>query len=205
MCVISFLDFYNFQSLLGGRGSEGGREGGGAERPPRPTDRPSDRAPPKEIGSCRKPKKKSHTYNTNSPPSFQKSIVTNFNCKSTRGVKKTFCYCSFVLPGSKGFRNLVGHWLRLYRGNCKASAACFVNAASCYTLPIENVLSLRCPFLGRAPRSWAPWVVLGWQPLDHIGDASCNACQNSYSKPTIILFPGWHWWSPGWSLDGSQH
>ena len=86
--------------------------------------------------------------------------------------------------------------LRLYRGNCKASAACFVNVASCYTLPIEDVLSLPCPFLGRASRSWVPWVVPGWQPLDHIGDASCDACQNSYSKPTQNLFPGWHWCPP---------
>ena len=40
-------------------------------------------------------------------------------------------------------------------------------------------------------------------PLGHTSDASCDACQNSYSKPTQNLFPGWHWWLPWWSLDGS--
>ena len=65
MCVISFLVFYNFQSLLGGLGRSVGRSVGEAFRPPLPPSLPRSLAPPKEIGSCRSPKKKSHTYNTN--------------------------------------------------------------------------------------------------------------------------------------------
>jgi hypothetical protein len=48
--------------------------------------------------------------------------------------------------------------LLAYKGGCRASAACFVIVASCYTLPIDFVLSLCYPFRGKVRwHCWSPW------------------------------------------------